>query len=106
MPGAVRTGSLAAALVLALGCTAGGQERTPPPMPPMPPMMRPPEASITVVGSGSVSARPDTADVTAGVVAQAPTAAQALAQNTASMENVMKAVTAAGIPERDVQTTN
>jgi uncharacterized protein len=65
-----------------------------------------PEPSITVVGSGTVSARPDTADVTGGVVTQAPTAAQALAANSAGMEKVLKAVAAFGVAERDVQTAN
>jgi uncharacterized protein len=60
--------------------------------------------SITVAGSGSVPGRPDTAELMAGVVARSSTAAQALAQNSASMEKVLKAVTGMGIAERDVQT--
>jgi uncharacterized protein YggE len=53
-----------------------------------------------------VSARPDTAEVTAGVVTQAATAALALAVNGAGIEKVLKAVTDLGIAERDVQTSN
>jgi uncharacterized protein YggE len=90
-------------LVLGTGPAAMGQERLPPSGPPS---MRGPEPSITVVGSGTVSARPDTAEVTAGVVTQSATAAQALALNTAAMDKVLKAVAAAGIAERDVQTTS
>ena len=93
-----------AALVLCAVSAATSQEQSPPGRPPM---MRPPEPpSITVVGSGTAAARPDTAEVSAGVVTQAATAAQALAQNNAGMEKVIKAVTAIGIADKDIQTTN
>jgi uncharacterized protein len=61
--------------------------------------------SITVVGSGSVPGRPDTAELTAGIVTQATSAAQALAENSASMEKILKAATGLAISERDVQTS-
>jgi len=64
------------------------------------------ESTITVVGSGTAAARPDTAEVSAGVVTQAATAAQALADNNAAMDKVLKAISALGIADRDVQTTN
>src|SRR6185295_18200049 len=64
-----------------------------------------PAPSITVVGSGSAAAPPDTAEVTAGVVTQGVTAAQALTQNSAAMEQVLKAVTGLGVAERDVRTS-
>ena len=64
-----------------------------------------PAPSITVVGSGTAAAPPDTAEVTAGVVTQAATAAQALTQNSAAMDQVLKALTALGIAERDVRTS-
>lgn len=93
-----------AAIASGVVSAALGQEQS---QPGRPPMMRPPEPpSITVVGSGTAAARPDTAEVSAGVVTQAATAAQALAQNNAAMEKVIKAATAAGIAEKDVQTTN
>ena len=93
-----------AAIVSGVMSAAIGQEQS---QPGRPPMMRPPEPpSITVVGSGTAAARPDTAEVSAGVVTQAATAAQALAQNNAAMEKVIKAATAAGIAEKDIQTTN
>ena len=93
-----------AAIVSSALSAAMSQEQS---QPGRPPMMRPPEPpSITVVGSGTAAARPDTAEVSAGVVTQAATAAQALAQNNAAMEKVIKAVTAAGIAEKDIQTTN
>jgi uncharacterized protein YggE len=65
-----------------------------------------PAPSITVVGSGSVSGVPDTAEVTAGVVTQAATASQARSQNSATMEKVLKALAALGIADRDIHTTN
>jgi hypothetical protein len=63
-----------------------------------------PQPSITVTGSATASARPDAAEVSAGVITQAPTAAQALAQNTAAMQKVLKAIADLGIADRDVQT--
>ena len=78
---------------------AMGQE--PPPAP-----RQAPGPSITVVGSGTAAGRPDTAEVTAGVIAQAPTAGQALAQNTASMDKILRTVAGLGIAEKDIQTIN
>ena len=64
-----------------------------------------PAPSITVVGFATASAPPDTVEVTAGAVTQAATAAQALSQNSAVMDRVLKAVVALGIAERDVRTS-
>lgn len=91
-----------AVLTLAAVPPATSQEQSPAPRPPT--MVRPEPPSITVVGSGTTAARPDTAEVTAGVVTQAVTAAQALAQNSTGMDRVLKAVAALGIADRDVQT--
>jgi uncharacterized protein YggE len=65
-----------------------------------------PAPSITVIGSAAASGPADTAEVNAGVVTQAATAAQALGQNSAAMEQVLKALTALGIADRDIHTTN
>jgi uncharacterized protein YggE len=62
--------------------------------------------SITVMGTGTASGTPDVAEVSAGVVTQAPTAAQAMSQNSAAMEQVLRAIRAQGVADRDVQTTN
>jgi uncharacterized protein YggE len=99
-------GGLAAAmaiLLLGIASLAMSQEQSPRPRPPM---MPPEPPSVTVVGAGTAAARPDTAEITAGVVTQAVTAAQALAQNNAAMDKVQKAVAALGIADRDVQTTS
>jgi uncharacterized protein len=63
-----------------------------------------PAPSITVVGSATVSGRPDTAEVRAGVVTQSVTAAQALAQNSAAMDKVLKVAAGLGIADKDIQT--
>ena len=102
-----RTVMLAVVLVgIALGTAPAVMGQGPPMGSGGPPPPRRPEPSITVVGAGTASARPDTAEVSTGVVTQAPTAAQALAANNAAMDKVLKAVAALGIADKDVQTTN
>ena len=61
--------------------------------------------TITVVGEGIVTAVSDLAVVSVGVVAQAPRAADALAQNSKAMTDVIAAVKAAGVEPRDVETS-
>lgn len=61
---------------------------------------------LDVVARGEVRRVPDLATISAGVVTQAPTAAQALADNARAMDRVLAALKAAGIAERDVQTAN
>lgn len=63
-------------------------------------------STITVAGTGTVSAAPDMAEITSGVVTQAPTAAQALAASSQAMERLLQALGALGIAARDIQTTN
>ena len=62
--------------------------------------------SISVTGSGSTSAVPDTGRVSAGVVSEAPGAADAVRANTAAMQQVFAALEKAGIPKKDIQTRN
>lgn len=61
---------------------------------------------ISLSGHGEVSSVPDMAMVTSGVVSQGATAAEALAANTVAMTAVMKALAAAGIEAKDIQTSN
>ena len=63
-------------------------------------------ATLTVSGSGTAAVAPDMAEITTGVVTQAPTAAQALAANNQAMEQLMQSLGPLGIATRDVQTTN
>ncbi len=63
-------------------------------------------STVTVAGIGTVSTAPDMAEITTGVVTQAPTAAQALAANSQAMERLLQALGALGVAPRDIQTTN
>ena len=62
--------------------------------------------TVTVTGEGTVSAVPDTAMVSAGVVSQAATAAEALAANSASTAAVIERVKAEGVAPADIQTSS
>lgn len=62
--------------------------------------------TISVSGEGEISGKPDSAHLSAGVVTQAPTAAAALAANTAAMNRVFAALKTIGIPDNKIQTSN
>jgi uncharacterized protein YggE len=62
--------------------------------------------SITVTGTGEATARPDMAQIQVGVVTQATTAGAALKENSAAVEQLLKALRDRGIAERDLQTSN
>jgi len=61
---------------------------------------------ITVVGQGAVDTVPDMATVSMGVMTDAKTGAEAMAQNSKALEGVLKQLSAAGIEAKDVQTSN
>lgn len=61
-------------------------------------------AGITVVGTGSVTATPDTASWSFGVQTSADTASAALSANSEAMEQVVAALRDAGIARDDLQT--
>lgn len=61
--------------------------------------------TISVSGTGEITARPDTAIVTSGVTSQAETARAALDANTADMALLIETLKAAGIDARDIQTS-
>ena len=63
-------------------------------------------ATLTVTGTGEVSAAPDMARISLGVLAQAPTAAEAVRAMSADMETVMASLAAAGVAQEDIQTSN
>jgi uncharacterized protein len=62
--------------------------------------------SITVSGSGSVSATPNQAVFTFGVTTPGRTAVQALAANSAAMRKLIEALKAAGISDASLQTSS
>jgi hypothetical protein len=66
----------------------------------------PPPRVMTMSGHGEARATPDTAMLSAGVSAQAPTAAAALAANNSRMQAVIAALKKQGVPDKDVQTSN
>lgn len=61
---------------------------------------------LDVTATGRVSRTPDLATITAGVVTQAPLAADALSENARRMDAVIKALKAAGLAARDLSTSN
>lgn len=65
----------------------------------------PPPARITVTGEGRVDAAPDLATISLGVTTEAKSAAGALAANSTAMAAVLERLRAAGIAERDLQTS-
>jgi hypothetical protein len=60
---------------------------------------------ITVTGEGQVEAAPDMATMTLGVTTEARTAAAALSDNSTQLAQVLARLRAAGVAERDLQTT-
>jgi len=60
--------------------------------------------TVSVSGSGTVSAAPDEVVLRLGVETMAETASEALSGNSEQMEAVIAAVTEAGVPEENVQT--
>jgi uncharacterized protein YggE len=90
----MKSGFYGLALLLALGSPVLAQAASTP--------LR----TITMSGTGTVKGPPDMAEITAGVTSQAPTAAAALAANTAAMNRVFAALEKQGIARRNIQTSN
>jgi len=88
----------AACSVLSLGPAAGAQ------------IVSPSQAfegtRLDIVATGESRQVPDIAVITAGVVTQAPSASAALTDNNRRMQAVFRALDAAGIDERDIQTSS
>ena len=61
---------------------------------------------LEITVEGHTTRVPDLAVITAGVTTQAPTAAQAFTQNGTRMAKVIAALRAAGVAERDIQTSS
>jgi uncharacterized protein YggE len=89
----MRTNTIALLLAVAVAAPLAAQEK------------KPGERTLTVVGSGEASAKPDMAQVHVGVATEAPTAAAALKANTEAMDRLLKTLTARGIEDKDVQTS-
>lgn len=63
-------------------------------------------ATITVTGEGMTEVAPDLATLSIGVTTTGATAAEALTANSASLAAVLERLKAAGIEDRDIQTSN
>ncbi|MEO6811188.1 MAG: SIMPL domain-containing protein [Isosphaeraceae bacterium] len=64
------------------------------------------DCTISVVGHGKLSAAPDVAEISVGVVTQGETAGEALAANNEAMGALQAVVKERGVAAKDVQTTN
>lgn len=64
-----------------------------------------PPSQITITGEGQVSAAPDMATISLGVTSNAKTAKAAMDENATQMTAVLASLTAAGVADRDLQTT-
>jgi uncharacterized protein YggE len=62
--------------------------------------------TITMSGQGEVRAAPDMVTLSAGATSEAPTAAAALAANSARMQAVFAALKKLGVADKDMQTAN
>ncbi|MHA6718709.1 SIMPL domain-containing protein [Sphingomonas sp. RS6] len=71
-----------------------------------PPAMVPEGTILDVVAEGASVQTPDLATIQAGVVTNAPTAADAMRQNAAKMADILAALRKAGVAERDLQTAS
>ncbi|MGI6376389.1 MAG: SIMPL domain-containing protein [Anaerolineae bacterium] len=61
--------------------------------------------TITVVGKGTVTTQPDTAQATLGVETMGANVKEATSESSATMEAIIEALTGLGIAERDIQTS-
>src|SRR5581483_5493843 len=66
----------------------------------------PAQRTLTVSGEGEARAVPDQAQLSAGVVTTARTAAAALAANTKAMNGVFATLKKIGVPDKSMQTSN
>ena len=66
----------------------------------------PTSAVLSLTAEGQSRRTPDLAIFSAGVVTQAPTAAQAIRENSSRMDAVIAALKRAGIADRDIQTSS
>ncbi|WP_227287308.1 SIMPL domain-containing protein [Boseongicola sp. H5] len=62
-------------------------------------------ATLTIRGTGQIDVAPDMATIQLGVLSQAETAGQALAENSADLEAVLAVLAITGIDGRDIQTS-
>lgn len=71
-----------------------------------PAVLHEPPRVLVVSGHGEMSGTPDEATVSAGVVTEAKTAADAFASNARAMTQVFAALKQAGVPDKNIRTEN
>jgi len=103
-------GPLAALCVLAVPVACAQSAQTQPlsnerPMTAHPNSIQP-ETTLAINATGEVMAEPDIAFISTGVQSEARTAEAAMAENRAAMNGVFEALRAAGLEDRDIQTSN
>lgn len=84
------------------GCSSPADAQDTPAQPPVQVSQQP--QGIWVSGTGKVSVTPDMATLNLGVMAQEATVAQAQSEASGAMTKVMKALTDAGVAQKDIQT--
>jgi uncharacterized protein YggE len=102
---------LAVALGVVVGAAAGlwAVTKTAAQARPVPAAQTAPQAvprSITVVGEGKVSLKPDIATINVGSEARADTASEAKSEVDAQMDSVLVALREAGVAEEDIRTSH
>jgi uncharacterized protein YggE len=65
-----------------------------------------PARTLSLTGRAEVRAAPDMAVISAGTVSEAKTAREALSANNETMAAVLKTIAAAGVADKDIQTSN
>jgi uncharacterized protein YggE len=96
-------GLVAAILSAAVWATASTAAAQPAPPPPGPMLQG---TRLDVVAEGEVNRQPDVVTIGAGVVTQAATASEALAENARRMTATVAALRKAGVADRDIQTSS
>ncbi|MBW8881842.1 MAG: SIMPL domain-containing protein [Asticcacaulis sp.] len=94
------TACAAALAIVPLAATAQ------PMQPPMMMQMMPMPTTVSLTADGQVTATPDMAVISFGVVTQSGTASNAMKANNVKMNHVMAALKSAGIDAKDIQTWN
>jgi uncharacterized protein YggE len=102
---------LTSLLVLGLALAACGPTNVSVPpvqvsVPPITIQAQPPLRTITVTGTGLVTLTPDIAYINIGVQTQDASASVAMADNNTKAQAVIDAIKAAGVADKDIQTTN
>ena len=87
---------------LLLGLSALAHAQPVPPSQPVPGLTTPPV--VTAAGTGRVATDPDRAVVRLGMTAEAPEASAAQSQVNETMQAILDAVKALGVPERSIRT--